>query len=309
MTTNESSSNFEDTPDRDPGKPGAIGVPSGIGHPLRPARALIGWMPPGTGEQVLASSRMDIALDEQQAKLQKARDAVAARPAGIDQDGLVADLPPLLADHVDRLRATPAGEQMFSGGWEVKIVDLDRVVAFQPFVFTDTAVQRVEVPDVDDLEAIAKLTLPTEHTAAIQVHHDQLTQTYVIRSPNPNLKVMGNLGAQAGPNGAPLFGFIVGELPSFVQVINVGGRYVLNDGYHRAFGLLSRGITRVPAFVRSIDTSDIAVPINMLPRGAWTGDRPPVLRDYHDDVLTETVYLPAAQKMVVISATELALPS
>jgi hypothetical protein len=142
------------------------------------------------------------------------------------------------------------------------------------------------------------------------VHHDQLTQTYVFRSPNLNLRVMSSFGGLvAEANGAPVFGFVVGEPPSFMQVINVGGRFVLNDGYHRAFGLLDRGITRVPAFIRDCDTPEGFVPAGMLPREAWLGDRPPSLRDYHNDVVAGTVYQPAPQKMVMIRATELALPS
>ncbi len=83
------------------------------------------------------------------------------------------------------------------------------------------------------------------------------------------------------------------------------GRYVMRDGYHRAFGLLSRGITRVPAYVRNFDTTENLAPVGTLPQAAWLGDRPPLLRDYHDDHVAESVSLPAQHRMIVIHALEL----
>jgi hypothetical protein len=83
------------------------------------------------------------------------------------------------------------------------------------------------------------------------------------------------------------------------------GCCVLRDGYHRAFGLLSRGISRVPAFVRGFDTLEDLAPAGMLPQSAWLGQRPPLLRDYHDDRVAESVRLPAQRKMVIVQALEL----
>jgi hypothetical protein len=69
---------------------------------------------------------------------------------------------------------------------------------------------------------------------------------YTITSPNPNLKVVGNFHDQPA-DGPPGFGFRAAVTTSFLQVVRFQGRLVLRDGYHRACGLLSRGITHVPA--------------------------------------------------------------
>jgi hypothetical protein len=45
-----------------------------------------------------------------------------------------------------------------------------------------------------------------------------------------------------------------------VQVARFQGRALLRDGYHRAYGFLSRGITHVPAFVRTMQTIGEVVP-------------------------------------------------
>ena len=64
--------------------------------------------------------------------MERARAAVAARPEGVQQDGMVASLPAELNRHVARLREL-AGH-LFELGWEPAMVDLTRVCAFQPVV-------------------------------------------------------------------------------------------------------------------------------------------------------------------------------
>lgn len=105
------------------------------------------------------------------------------------------------------------------------------------------------------------------------------------------------------------FGFKVTVMSSFLQVASFQGRYVMRDGYHRAFGLLSRGISRVPAYVRNFDTTENLAPVGMMPQATWLGDQPPLLRDYHDDQVAEPVSLPAPHRLIVISALELLTPN
>ncbi len=270
----------------------------------RPARVPLGWLPPERGEFLLANQAGAGLSDTQRARVREARDAVAARPAGIDQADLVSALPAELADHVARLEMTPGGATIRAEGWDIAMVDLDRVVAFQPHVFTDTATERVAGLDPDDPRSIAELTLPINYTAPVSVQYDELKQAYIITSPDPNLKVIGNIGGPL-PDGVPGFGFKIGVAPPFMQVARFQGRYLLRDGYHRSFGLLSRGITRAPALVRDFDTTENLAPAGMLPQSVWLGDRPPLLRDYHDDRVGESVLLPAQHRVIVIHALEL----
>jgi hypothetical protein len=92
-----------------------------------------------------------------------------------------------------------------------------------------------------------------------------------------------------------------------MQVGRYRGRHFLRDGYHRAFGLLSRGINVVPAFVRDITAFEELVPDprTMLPQDSYRGARPPVLPDYLDETVSAAVQVPAAHKMVIIQALEL----
>jgi len=298
-------------------------VPLGY-RPPGPARALLGWLPQDHGESFLARQADDGLSEVQRARAAAARDAVAARPAGIDQANVVSPLPEELAGHVARLDSTPAGARMRAEGWEIAMVDLARVVAVQPSVFTDTAAERAASLDPGDLRAVAELTLPVSRTrpigelepgddvAPLQVQYNHLKQTYTIDSPNLNLTVAGNFNAPDNrdaqqPGGLLGFGFNVMVPPSFIQVARFQGRYLLRDGNHRSFGLLGRGITRVPAYVRDFAAAEELVPagIETLPRSAWLGDRPPLLRDYHDDLVAEPVLLAVPHRMIVIHAVEL----
>ena len=287
-----------------PPAPAVTAGPASNGSPTRPARGLIGWMAPGVGELMLASNRQGVPLTAgQRDRLERARLAVDARAGGVHQQDLVSPPPAVLDEHVSRLRATPAGEQMFREGYEVALVDLGRVVAFQPHVFTDTSLERTADLDAHDLAAIAELTLPTAHEVTLEAQCDPVKQAWMIISPNPNLRVAGPFNGDV--NGLPGFGFVVAAPAPFVQVVRFEGRYILRDGYHRAFGLLRRGITRVPAFLRDFETVEQLAPPGMLPHAAWLGLRPPLLRDYHDDAVSADLRLPTSRRMIVISALEL----
>src|SRR5437879_13199973 len=106
--------------------------------------------------------------------------------------------------------------------------------------------------------------------------------------------------------GVNAFGFVVAVATSMLQVASYHGRYLLRDGYHRAYGFLSRGITRVPALVREVATFDaLGLPIGLLPQDAFLGDRPPLLVDYLNDEVAADVVMPVTQQVVSIQASEL----
>ena len=128
----------------------------------------------------------------------------------------------------------------------------------------------------------------------------------MVLSRNPNLRIIGQCGGPIPEQpGATALGFIVGVMPSFMQVMRFGSRYILRDGYHRALGLLDRGITQVPVFTRTMESIEQVILPGMLPQDAYLGERPPLLRDYRDDAVARDVRLPAIQRMIVIQGNEL----
>jgi len=277
---------------------------------LRPARAATGWMRPDDAHQALQLGAPTTMTTTERiiSTARHARDAVAARPEGVSQDELITPLPDVLAGHVRALHASPAAVGMFSEGWQVALVDLTRVCAIQPVIYTDRTFEGTQLLDPDDLPAIAGITLPLTQGDPLPVQFDNIRKAWIVTSTNMNLRITGHAGPLAAGPGGSILGFGVFAGPSFMQVAGRNGRYFLRDGYHRAIWLLDRGITTVPAFVRQFPGVEDLVPDPrpLLPQDSYYGARPPVLPDYLDDSVSAPVQAPDPRKIIIIQALELA---
>lgn len=134
---------------------------------------------------------------------------------------------------------------------------------------------------------------------------DEERRTRLISGSNPNLKLVGHYGGRVQEDAPLSFGFNVAVMPSFLQVARHHGRYVLRDGYHRAFELLQRGITRVPAFVRDFGVGALGLGAGLFETDVYLGPRPALLPDFLDDAVAADVLIPVVQKMIVIQGMEL----
>jgi hypothetical protein len=278
---------------------------------LRPARALLGWLSDQQALRVLASGHDNVrATPEQDALLMAARASVAARPAGLDQADTVRPLAMELADHEAKLRS--ASPKMFEEGWALRLIDISRVCALQPAVHCGPGREPVDTLDADDLVGLAHLTVPVSSPVPLRASFDEARNAWVIVSSNRNLRLIGRFTAPVP--GSPLggasqdtsgFGFVVTEVPSYLQVAQFQGRLVLRDGYHRALGLLAAGIRVVPGFVCTVTAIEQLTVAGALPQDAFMGARPPVLADYLAEDVAADVQLPVSQKMVLIQGMEI----
>ncbi len=278
----------------------------GLAQIHRPARALIGWLPEEQALRFLAGQRRDLAASEEMvARVRQARSAVDARREGVDQGDVIREAPAALDLYIAALRESQAAKVYFDQGWTVAIADLQKVCALQPHVFTDHAEERTAGTQAQDLESLAQVSLPVATQVSIPAQFDEHRQAWIVSSPDPNLRIVGNWGGQVQP-GAIGFGFIVSLLPSFIQVARVQNRYLLRDGHHRAIGFLRRGIHSVPVLVREFGKyEDLGIGPGLLAPGVYLGEKPPRLTDYFDDSVSAEVSLPASQKMIVIHGMEL----
>jgi hypothetical protein len=295
-----------------PRSPPRIGVPeTAEPHRLkRPARALLGWMPPDAAHSIQGAGPLDAGVQLAHVeRARAAREAVAARSPGVDQTDIVREAPASLENHLAALRRQAQGDEFFQAGWEVRLVDLARLCAFQTHVHTDDRAHRIAGIDGDDLASIAAVSLPEAVPIDVPIQYDSTRNAWILAGPNLNLRIVSKFQGQfqGSVPGATGFGFVVGVLPSLMQVARVQGRYVLRDGYHRACAFLRSGITHVPAFVRDFAATDELSPATsvMLPHEVFLGERPPVVADYLDDAVAADVKLPSFQKMIVIQALEL----
>jgi hypothetical protein len=275
---------------------------------LRPGRALIGWMPVEQAKLVLAHNHLDGQESSTNAeRIMHARSNVVERTSRLDQSNIATPPPAGLNQHIGAL--TAAAPDMFIAGWQVQMVDLQRLRAIQPVVFTDDAGPRVGNADPSDVEGLARITVPLPSTTPLPMQFDQIQRAWTISSPNPNLRIVGQFSGPT-PQGPTAVGFLVRQLPSYVQVAQFQGRYLLHDGYHRTLGLLSRGITHAPAFVREFNTyEEMGINPGMLPQESFLGQRPATLKDYLDDRVAAAVQLPYTRRMIVIGGLELTPPA
>jgi hypothetical protein len=281
------------------------GTPT-VGFAQRRARALIGWLPPNEGALWLSGRQLNQQPNQNDlATCEAARQVVAARPPGVNQEELFVDLPAVVTAHIEALRQNPTSAQILAQAGEPKFVDLTKVCAAQPQIYVEDALKRVAGITADDFVALIELTLPLPMPGQIPVVFDDVKNAWILSSPNPNLRVAGHFHSQVAP-GVMGFGFAVSLQKSYLQVAGLQGRYFLRDGYHRAYGLLAAGIRNVPALVKECQSFEqVGLPQGLLPQAAYLGDRPPLLPDYLDNQVAADTTLLVVQKMVVVQGLEL----
>jgi len=271
---------------------------------LEPARVLLGWMDTEDALHAQHGGVADVETSEaDRERLRIARERVAARRVGIDQRNLITPVPGTLVPYMNDLRRHPVTEKLLAEGWAPSVVDLRRLCAFQPRVFTHQADQRISTVDPGDLASLAAVSLPMPGTTTAPACFDPARNAWIMTSSDPNLRVTGNfrqpMGTQVG------FGFALSLGSSFLSVIQHAGRYFLADGYHRAVAFLQRGITHVPAMTHTIpDGEPFQLPSGMLPPTAYHGDRPPQLTDFFAADVSIAVHLPVFRRIIIIQALE-----
>lgn len=245
--------------------------------------------------------RVDEALRR---RFESARQVVRDRQDSMDQEGVVQSFDDPLGGYLDQFWSTDYAQPFEREGWQVRMVDLRGLCAFQPSIFIDHAESRTDEATYGDAGALARITLPLESDSQPSIQFDHVQRAWVISSDNPNLDVIGHFARPLKVGKG--CGFLVALQPSFMQVIRWQGRYFLKDGYHRALGFLKRGIHRVPALFLDMSAEPhLDLGAGVLPQEAWLGPRPPRLPDYLLDSVSAEVALPDARRMIVIQALTL----
>jgi hypothetical protein len=274
-------------------------------HHARPARSLIGWLPTEMAQATLAGFGVQPPYDPQIVnRVAAAHAAVAARQhhaAGID---VVTDLPNELVAYVDELKSKPFYQAFAAEGWQVRMADLQRVRSLQPTVHTDHATERAQGVRRNDLLSLARVTLP--HSRAKELMATAPTadgRGWILTCRNPQLRVRGPYTGDREDNGykTKVFGIETEVANSLVQIVRWRGAYILRDGYHRAYGLLSRGIASVPVVYHEFpDQQPPVVAPGLFDPNVYISERAPLMKDYLDDVVSADVEVRRTQKTLVI---------
>jgi hypothetical protein len=269
---------------------------------LRPARALLGWMDPEEAVLMQAGRRQeDAGRPEYARRAEQARLVAGSRRRVIEADGVVTEAPEALRRYRAEFETRPQTAHLLAEGWRVALIDLRRVCAVQPTVFTDR-----ELPDVDpdDLVALASVTIQPPAETQVDVQYDKERRAWIMLAPNQDFRIAYEFQTEVEP-GVLGLGFGVRALASFLQAVRYGDRYLLRDGYHRAVALLGRGIAVVPGLVKeAAGAEEYRRRPGMLPPEAFLGDRPPLLLDYLDDDVSVDIQLPATRRVIMIQGID-----
>ncbi|MEX2173336.1 MAG: hypothetical protein WD872_03180, partial [Pirellulaceae bacterium] len=114
---------------------------------------------------------------------------------------------------------------------------------------------------------------------------------------------------------AGVVGLVVGYSSNYLNVVAVENRFVLNNGYHRAYALRELGVTHVPCVIQRVTRRE---ELEVVGTGALrrTPDlylqqrRPPVFKDFFEPKLRKIVALAPKARQVRITFTieEISVP-
>ncbi len=181
-----------------------------------------------------------------------------------------------------RLSAEP---QVFGDSWKFKLIEIRKLVAIQKTVNVEVAEDMVrKVENENDLLGAIRVALDTEMRDD-KINMTQDTTGYTITSRNLNLAPVGvGIGEIPLANGCDNIhgvNFAIGCRQSYVNVLHYGDRYILKDGYHRTYGLMSKGFTHVPCIlVEGSEQTQIPQGGSLFLAQLTLSENPPVLRDF-----------------------------
>lgn len=175
--------------------------------------------------------------------------------------------------------------------WSTSLVDLRALLSFQRRL----ALQ-FPPPQDDDLQALIDICFPPPKPVQCDVYVPA-AGVYVAESHDPNLQM--HTGSDAG-------GLSLYAGSPFLEVAEYRGRWFLRDGYHRAYSLLRRHVTQVPAVVvqaRTLAELGATKPW-FFPEEVLFSDDPPRVTDFLDPACTVGYTRPALLRRLRVTVEE-----
>lgn len=272
---------------------------------LTPTKVILGWLTKEEGALWLAGRDPSKVTSEMLDKAETCRQNVRQRPEITKSESPFSEPSTELDEFISDFWKQPDTEAFRNEKWEIKIADLTKVRAAQPNVAFEQAKERTKNVEQGNILSIANVSLPKAKDSLIPISFDSSKNAWVVSSANPNLRICANFNAPIGP-GISGLGFGIALSNSFLQVAECNGHFILRDGYHRAIGLLSNGVSKVPVLTKKFNAyNEMGMPLGLITHEEIFGTRPPFLNDYLNDSVTSIVNTPVFQKTIVIQGLEL----
>jgi hypothetical protein len=290
----------------------AVGSVSPVANPpkrMRKARVLVGWVSEQEGALWL-SGRQQSQINNPTllAKARLAREEAEKLSGRVKPwESPITDISADLKAYETEWRSSAANAETIKQGWVIKTADLSRICAVQVLVHIEDFGERTKGLSQSDMKSLAVVCVPVPQPLTLNADINQNELAFVISCDNPNLRVVGMYAGPVPQSGNPVYGFNVAIINSCMSVSECAGRFILTDGYHRAYALLKAKITRVPVLFRKVGGySEIGFPPvpGILPQEVVLGDHPPLLPDYLNDKVSAPAEIKSTQKIIIVKATQ-----
>ncbi len=196
----------------------------------------------------------------------------------------------------------------------VGIVETDYLVAPQRTVNLDYVDRLVKsYPRNPMLDELIGICLSSKRLMDPLRHLELGPNTHVFSSPNSDVRFLGAYAKElseddlkyAENGGIPVAAVIafIGYGGAPVNVLKVGNRIILNNGFHRVYALRSMGISSIPVVVQHVTNPQLEVPpvVGGLPKEYLLGSpRPVMMKDFFIDEFGTTLRIKERVKMVTL---------
>lgn len=170
--------------------------------------------------------------------------------------------------------------------WQFVWVELSKVLVFQPHLntrYVDSLAD--QVPEEGARREVADFCLPSTKRGlkhmAIQ-SFNPTSNTFTLITDNLDFRILGNVQGEDPESGRMFAGFAYGGGLPQMSVVEYKGRFILKNGYHRAYALYKRGHRFLPCLLLHTDnyaTTGAQAP-GFFPVDTMLSDRPPRMEDF-----------------------------
>jgi hypothetical protein len=183
-----------------------------------------------------------------------------------------------------------------------EVVEIDKLIACQATITMDYVSRLLDAfPTQLDLNALIDICLSLDKTVPEVADIRLNEQTIIYSSENTDFRFLGAIHKPlseidldtSSTGGIPVRGLVMlfGYGGSPVNVLRVGNRIFLNNGFHRVYALRKAGVVDIPVVVQTIQNPALEFPAvyqNIPKEYLLTAERLPMIEDYiNDDLVIE----------------------
>ena len=196
----------------------------------------------------------------------------------------------------------------------VEIVEIDKLVAGQRYVNLDH-IKRIEstIPESPTLKSLINFCLKTGPPPPVPTDLQLAPNVYSYKSESTDFRFIGGYPKKLTEDdiriclggGQPVAGIMlfVGYGSPAINVFKVGQRYILNNGFHRAFALRKRGVDQIPVVVQNISNWNLELPpilVGLPTAYLVTTRRPSLVKDFFDPDISHPLLMKNRDRSVQI---------